>query len=113
MELAKTLKIRVAVVRDNDKNYQVNCIDNYVDYIADNIKIFSDEDNSRYTFEVCIYQDNKAICDDLFSGGNIQKAPIEFMLDNKAESSFRLVDKHSKDLNIPDYIRQAISWINE
>lgn len=113
MELAQTLEIRTAVIRDNDGNYQANCIDNYADHIKENIQVFSDADKSRYTFEVCIYQDNQAICDDLFSGGNIKKAPLEFMLDNKAESAFRIVDNHSEELEVPEYIRQAIEWINE
>lgn len=113
MELAKTLTNRVAVIRDNDEDYQSKCVDNYVDYIADNIQVFSEKDNKRYTFEVCIYQDNRAICDALFSGENIKKAPLEFMLDNKAESAFRLVDNHADELVIPAYIKQAMEWINE
>lgn len=113
MELAKTLEIRVAVIRDNDKDYQSKCVENYKDYVSDNIQVFSDTDDSRYTFEVCMYQDNKEICDALFSGGSIKKEPIEFMLDNKAESALRILDKHSEDLEVPNYIKQAIGWINE
>lgn len=113
MELAKTLGIRTAVIRDNDEDYQSNCIDNYMDHVADSIQVFSDTDNTRYTFEVCMYQDNQVICDDLFSGGNIKKVPLEFMLDNKAESAFRLVDSCAEDLEIPSYVKQAIAWINE
>lgn len=113
MEIAKALKIKTAVIRDNDKDYQAKCVDNYTDYIADNIKVFSDADNDNYTFEVCLYHKNKDICDSLFSGGNIMKLPLEFMLDNKAESALRLVDNHSEDLDAPEYIQQAIEWINE
>lgn len=113
MELAKTLNIRAAIIRDNDGNFQGNCIDNYADHTADNIKVFSDADDNNYTFEVCLYHKNKAICDALFSGGNIQKEPLDFMLSNKAESSLRLVESHSEDLDSPEYIQQAIQWINE
>lgn len=113
MELAKALGIRTAVIRDNDEDYQSKCIDNYVDHVAENIQVFSDTDNARYTFEVCMYQDNQAACDNLFSGGNIQKAPLDFMLDNKSESAFRLVDNYKEDLEIPSYIKQAVAWINE
>ena len=86
---------------------------NYADHTADNIKVFSDADDNNYTFEVCIYHKNKAICDALFSGGNIQKEPLDFMLSNKAESSLRLVENHSEELDSPEYIQQAIQWINE
>lgn len=113
MELAKTLGIRTAVIRDNDEDYQANCVDNYVAHVSESIRVFSDTDTDRYTFEVCMYQDNQATCDELFSGGNIKKASLEFMLDNKAESAFRLVDKHAESLEVPGYIKQAIEWINE
>lgn len=113
MEIAKNLKIKTAIIRDNDKNHQVKCVDNYTDYITDNIKVFSDTDNVNYTFEVCLYNKNKEICDNLFSGGNIKKLPLEFMLDNKAESALRLVDNHSEELDAPEYIQKAIQWINE
>ncbi|WP_431475428.1 hypothetical protein RVM24_02165 [Marinobacter sp. KM021] len=101
------------MIRDNDGDYQSNCVDNYEDHVADHIKVFSDADNSRYTFEVCMYQDNKSVCDKLFSGGKIKKQPLEFMLDNKAEAAFRLVDHDEENLDIPSYIKQAIAWINE
>lgn len=113
MELAKTLRIKTAIIRDNDKDYQENCVDNYTDHIANNIKVFSDTDNERYTFEVCLYGCNQGICDKLFSGGNIKKSPLDFMLANKAESALRLVEKHSEDINVPEYIQEAIQWINE
>lgn len=113
MELAKNLGIRTAVIRDNDENYQENCINNYAGHLSENIRVFSDMNDSRYTFEICLYEDNKDICDGLFSGGNIKKTPIDFMLDNKAESAFRLVDKYAEKIEVPEYIQQAIIWINE
>ena len=113
MELAKALGIKTAVIRDNDEDYQKNCVDNYAGHVSDNIKVFSDQDNARYTFEVCIHADNEEICNELFSGGNIKKTPLDFMLANKSESSFRLADKKSNELIAPEYIKQAIKWINE
>lgn len=113
MELARELGIKTAVVRDNDKDYQVNCVENYIEHVSDRIKVFSDEDTERYTFEVCLYRDNKATCDEIFSGGRISKAPLEFMLSHKAESAFQLLDNYSELLTVPDYIKRAITWINE
>lgn len=113
MELAKELAIKTAVVRDNDKDYQMNCVENYIEHVSDRIKVFSDENPERYTFEVCLYQDNKAICDKIFSGGKIRKMPLGFMLSHKAESAFQLLDNYSELLIVPDYIKRAITWINE
>jgi len=112
MELAKTLCIRTAVVRDNDGDYQRNCIENYENHINEFISVFSNKDNDLSTFELCIYEDNKAICESLFSS-SLSKSPIDFMLKNKAESAIRLAENNDVSLKVPEYIEEAISWINE
>ncbi|HHQ4885304.1 TPA: ATP-dependent nuclease [Aeromonas veronii] len=112
MEVSKLLGIRVAVIRDNDKNYQKNCVDNYAEYVSESISVFSDQDNTRSTFEICMYEDNKAICDELFSGGRIELPPQQYMLDNKTTAAFNLVDNKYNEIEVPAYIREAIEWIN-
>ncbi len=72
LDLAKLLNIRTAVIRDNDHDYERNCVENYKDYVSDSIKVFFEEDNDQNTLEVAIYKDNQVLCDDLFSGGHIQ-----------------------------------------
>jgi putative ATP-dependent endonuclease of OLD family len=111
LELAGLLGIRVAAIRDNDKEYQAKCIDNYKDYVSKEIQVFADEDNSRYTFEVCIYQDNQKICDDEFSVGRIKLTVEEYMLNNKTDAAFNLLEKHSTDIVPPSYIKKAVEWI--
>lgn len=113
MELAKLLGIKTAVIRDNDADYESNCVDNYIDYVSDSIKVFSDHDDARYTFEVCLYQDNKTICDAQFSGGHIKLQPQDYMLKNKTESAFRLLEYHKTELVVPGYIEEAFKWIKE
>jgi predicted ATP-dependent endonuclease of OLD family len=113
MEVSKLLNIKTAVIRDNDHAYQANCVDNYDDYRADCISVYADRDNTRNTFEVCVYQDNKEICDDLFSGGRIQLEPQEYMLKNKTTAAFRLLDEKAGEIIVPAYIREAIEWISE
>lgn len=111
LEISKILKIKTAVIRDNDKDYQTNCIDNYSEYIDDNIKIIADTNNDRYTFEVAIYQDNTEICDELFSAGRKTLRVQDYMLQNKADVAFELLDKRSNEIATPKYIREAIEWI--
>jgi len=113
LDLAKLLNIKTAVIRDNDGDYQKNCVDNYKDYVSDDIKVFFDSDNEQYTFEVCMYETNKASCDDQFTNGHIKLSPQDYMLKNKAEAAFRLLDKKSDILVAPEYIRDAIGWISE
>lgn len=111
LELAKLLGIKVAAIRDNDRDYQANCVANYADYTSASIQIFADENNARYTFEVCIYLDNKAICDGLFAADRRKLTVEEYMLKNKADAAFQLLENKGAELVAPEYIRQAVSWI--
>ncbi|MDY0081662.1 MAG: AAA family ATPase [Ignavibacteriaceae bacterium] len=113
LEIAKTLDIRTAVIRDNDGDFQTKCIDNFSDYSSfPNIKVFSEIDNSVSTFEISVYNTNKSICDDLFAGGRKTLTVQEYMLKNKAEVAFQLLDKKASDLTVPQYIKDAIEWIS-
>ncbi|GAB2590084.1 ATP-dependent nuclease [Nitrincola alkalisediminis] len=113
LDLAKLLNIRVAVIRDNDGDYEANCAQNYNGYLDDNINIFYEEDNEKSTFEICFYEDNKGICDELFLPGRKTLTALEHMLKNKADCAFELLDKKSDKLNPPTYLSRAIEWINE
>ena len=37
----------------------------------------------------------------------------EFMIKNKAEVAYELLDKKGEELTVPDYIKLAIEWIRE
>ncbi|WP_029147535.1 ATP-dependent endonuclease [Methylophilus sp. 5] len=111
LELANLLGIKVAVIRDNDGDYQLNCVDNYADCISASIKVFADSDNTRHTFEVCMYEDNKTICDNLFQAGRKTLPVMEYMLKNKTEAAFQLLEQKSSELAVPKYIQQATAWI--
>lgn len=111
LDIAKLLGIKTAVIRDNDKNFQLNCIDRYLDYKVDKVEIFYDSDNEISTFEISFYKDNKEICDELFLTGRKTLTVEEYMLQNKADVAFELLDKKANDLVVPDYIKRAIEWI--
>lgn len=113
MELAKHLNIQIAVIRDNDGDYEENCVSNYEGYVSDKIKVFSDEDKDRYTFEVCIYRDNQSLCNELFSSSRSRKSPLEYMLANKTESAFKLLDNKADQFKVPSYIEEALKWIKQ
>ncbi len=111
MTIAKLLSIKTAVIRDNDSDGQKNCIDNYSSYIDDHIKVFFDADDSRHTFEICVYQDNQNICNALFTTPKRQLPIQEYMLKNKTDVALALLEK-SDDLAMPQYIREAFEWIS-
>lgn len=113
LELAKLLGVRVAVVRDNDKHWQKNCVDNYADFRMDNARVFADSDHQRSTFEICLYEDNRALCDRLFAGSRKSLTVLDYMLANKADAAFELLDKGASELRAPQYIQDAIAWIRQ
>jgi predicted ATP-dependent endonuclease of OLD family len=113
LDIAKILQIKVAVIRDNDGDAQANCVDNYSDYQADNLNVFYDVDNNNHTFEICLYSLNQAACDDLWLAGRKKLSVQDFMLKNKADCAFTLLEDKDDELITPDYIRQAFTWINE
>ena len=111
LELAKLLGIKVAAIRDNDKDYEANCVANYADYLSASLQVFADPDNARYTFEVCLYQDNQAVCDGLFAAGRKTLSVQDYMLKNKTDAAFNLLEKKGTALAAPDYIQRAVEWI--
>jgi putative ATP-dependent endonuclease of OLD family len=111
LELAKLLGIKVAAIRDNDHDYQTNCVDNYADFTSASVKVFADANNARHTFEVCIYEDNKKICDGQFLASRKTLTVQEYMLKNKTDAAFQLLEKKGAELAVPQYIQEAVAWI--
>lgn len=112
LDLASLLKVKTAVIRDNDSNYQSNCVENYVDYVGTCVRVFSDtNDTNRTTLEKCIYQDNTQLCEELFSAGRRTLSVEEYMLSNKADAALAILENGINHLETPDYIKQAFEWI--
>ena len=113
LEIAQILKIKVAVIRDNDGKYKEISDKFLKKFDSEILKLFCDKDNDRYTFEVCVYRDNEDLCEEIFSGANT-KDKLQYMLNNKTEAAYRLLDSDSSDIcNVPEYISEAIKWISE
>ena len=115
LDIAKLHGIKTAVIRDNDKKYDENCVNRYSIYTkgSESICIYADSDNDRHTFEICLYLDNKSICDEIFGEGRRTLTVQEYMLGNKTEAAFQLLLKKGRDLKPPEYIKKAIKWIRE
>jgi len=114
LKIAEVLNIKTAVIRDNDGDYKSNCVDNFKHFEKfDFIKVFSEEDPKLSTFEISLYNENQGICDELFSPGRVKLSVLEYMLKNKAEVAFQLLDKKADSIIAPKYIKTAIKWISE
>jgi predicted ATP-dependent endonuclease of OLD family len=113
LNIAKILSIKTAVIRDNDKEYDKNCVEDYKEYIGDSIQVFADRDEkNRYTFEISIYSDNKDICQKLFSSPRRSLSVQDYMLKNKTDAAFALLES-TDTINVPEYIKEAIEWIKK
>lgn len=108
LEIAKLTGSKVAVITDNDENFQKHCIEKYEEYASSpNIQVFYDEDNAKRTFEIILYEDNTDLCNDLY-GEDAQN----FMLKNKTEAAYKLLSQKQM-ISVPVYIRNAIEWIKQ
>jgi putative ATP-dependent endonuclease of OLD family len=110
-ELAKLLGVKIAAIRDNDRDYQTKCVDNYTGFTSAFIRVFADANNARHTFEVCMYEDNKNICDGQFLACRKTLTVQDYMLENKTDVAFQLLEKKGAELVAPKYIQEAIAWI--
>ena len=116
LEIAALIQNKVAVITDNDGDYAENITNNYSEYTQDqypNIRIFSDTDNTRWTFEVCLYEENKVTCEAEFNTPKRRLTILDYMLKNKTESAFMLYKNRSEVLNVPHYIQEAVRWIDD
>ena len=111
LEISNILNIKTAVIRDNDGNRD-EIMNSFSEYENNKkVEIFIDSDNKMTTFEVGLYENNKEICKELF---NPKKLTIQqYMLNNKTECAFRLLENQIKPLIISNYIKEAIEWIKE
>lgn len=115
LEIARQLGIKVAVVTDNDRNYAENITASYRGYMNNefaNIRVYADTDDERYTFEVAVYKDNTAICDELFGSARRTLTVQDYMLSNKAEAAYMLLSQKEESLSVPPYISEALIWLN-
>lgn len=115
LEIAKHIGVKVAVVTDNDENYAENITAAYNGYMNnefDNIRVYADTNNERYTFEVTVYSDNAADCEELFGADRRTLTVQKYMLANKAEAAYKLLLYKAETIEVPQYIREALLWVN-
>lgn len=108
MELGNLLGNKIAVITDNDGNYE-KCINRYSDFTNSFIQVFSHNNNEESTFEKVLYSDNKILLDKLFEE---KDSVVNYMFTNKTEVAFILLSG-DVGLVVPKYIKDAIEWIRK
>jgi len=117
LEIAQKLNLSVVVLTDNDKNFKKKVEEKYAEYMdSKNIYVSSDKDDNRYTFEVCLYGDNKDFLTSKMETPQMTNGIKNFMLSNKTEFALRLLnqleDNSDNNFQIPEYILEAFRWID-
>lgn len=117
VELAKDLKIKVAIVRDRDKESRQYYETLYgINDSTDNIRVFLDDNCT--TLEPSFVEANKNKVQELSDAirikkqtGESQVSLISFMTANKTEWAFRLM-RGTEQFDVPQYIKNAFDWID-
>lgn len=120
VELSKMISNNLLVVTDNDGSQET--IDEIQKLNSKNIKIVCSSKVDEFTFEVCLFNKNAELLDDLASfkprttkkyKDNEYDKNLAYMLKNKTESALRLTEEDTyKDKTLlPDYIKEGIEWL--
>jgi len=120
LEIAKILKKRVAVITDNDGEYDNKITKKYKDFIdIENILISADNRNELKTLEPQIVDANKGDIATLCSILNINdedfesnQAISEYMISNKTDVALKIFNA-TKNIVYPQYILSVIDWCHE
>lgn len=112
LELAKDLPIKIAVVTDNDGNYQKNIEERYKNYKKDTVNIFSSTDNSQNTLEPSFTSCNDEKKLKTFFNYNGEKSISDYMQTCKSDWAYKVFSSN-ETFNYPDYINNCIDWIEK
>ena len=122
LKIAQGTEKKIVVITDNDKN-QKN-IDRMIEENKSNqwYNIFMDTDVKNWTWEVCLYNLNKSLLDEkiklqegaeyLVHGQDCGSKVLGKMLNNKVEMAYLLL-KNKVEFEIPQYVKDAIEWLNK
>ncbi|KMY31422.1 hypothetical protein ACZ11_04005 [Lysinibacillus xylanilyticus] len=123
IEVSKIIKNHLLVVTDNDGNQET--IDEIQLFnsatFGQSILIKCANTPEEFTFEVCLYNKNKAILKEISdkkpgTHAEYRKQPCDkdlaYMLKNKTESALYITTEGSyKNTILPDYIKEGIEWL--
>ena len=117
LEIAEKIKKQVAVVTDNDKDYENKIAKKYEIYDnSANIKIFADNQNDLNTLEPQIVNVNKIdVLSEILEIGkkyNTSDEILKYMTKNKTICALKIFNSE-KQITFPTYINDTIDWCNE
>lgn len=120
LEIAKTVEQPVAVVTDNDGNYEKNIEKKYQAFDdVDCIKICADKDDDSKTLEPQFVSANEnnlsVLCDIIgidYKDFDKKEKITQYMLNNKTDWALHVFES-TIEISYPQYITEAVQWCNE
>lgn len=121
LAIAKATGKKIAVITDNDR--KEDNISKSSDFNKTNgmQHIFMGSTIADWTWEICVYNANKAVLDEmidvqaganyLFHDKDYGKVPGK-MLNNKVDTAYQMLTS-GRVFEVPQYIKDAVKWINE
>lgn len=120
LSIAEDANKRIAVITDNDgKQERINEAETF-NQNHDLQHIFMGATTDDWTWEICVYNVNKEILDEMIGVQNGAKylfhdkdygAVPGKMLNNKVDTAYKMLTSGSV-FEVPQYIKDAIEWIN-
>lgn len=124
LKIAEATHKKIAVLTDNDGHEER--IAEALAFNQDNQlqHVFMADDIEKWTWEVCVYKENKTLLEDVIkivSGSKYEFSGIKYggtdpilgkMLNDKVESAYQML-MSGKDYVAPQYVKEAIEWIRE
>ena len=121
LDVVKSTQKKIAVMTDNDgQSAKIAAADEF-NKSHSMQQIFMGMKTDDWTWEVCIYKENKHVLDELipikdgaqycFHGENYGPV-LGKMLNNKVETAYTMLTS-GIEFTIPQYIRDAIEWLNK
>ncbi len=120
LKIAESTNKKIAVITDNDGNQERIGEADAFNKAHDLQHVFMAGDIRDWTWEVCIYNKNTALLDKLIETqpgaqyrfhANDYGAVLGRMLNNKVDIAFLMLTS-SKEYEVPQYVKDAITWIN-
>lgn len=121
LEIAQSTGKRIAVITDNDKDMERIIDANSFNQAHSLQHIFMGATVDEWTWEVCVYKENKAALDGMIDvqAGAAYKfhdkdygAVLGKMLNNKVDIAYQILTS-GKTFVVPQYIKDAIEWLRE
>lgn len=123
LNISKQLDKKIAVITDNDEKDDRIQKSKTFNNENENIHIFMSDDINEFTWEVCLFNKNEDVLIE-----NIEIDPnakyeyvshpkldvhLRKMLNNKADTAYDILTNDSLQLDPPDYVQEAIKWLND